>query len=199
MMLDRGLRVEQTTVYRWVMAYAPQLSKRCRPHLKPTNDSWRVDKTYIEMLGEWKYLYRAVDSQGNTLVVLSAKRNARAAQRFFRKVLKASDNQKPRVINLDKNAAYPKAFNQLNTEELVTTSCKLRQNKYLNNIVEQDDRLSKKLLNKSLGFKSFHTARKTIIGYEIINMICSCQIQGVSQKDIVSQVKFIANIFGVVA
>ncbi len=55
MMLERGLTVDHTTVYRWVQAYAPELDKRCRPHLKPTNDSWRVDETYIEVKGEWKY------------------------------------------------------------------------------------------------------------------------------------------------
>ena len=200
MMLERGLLVDHTTVYRWVQAYAPELEKRCRPHLKPTNDSWRVDETYIEVKGEWKYLYRAVDSQGNTLdFLLSAKRNARAAERFFRKALKASHNQKPRVINVDKNAAYPTAINQLNTEELVTNSCKLRQNKYLNNLVEQDHRFIKKLVNPGLGFQSFHTARRTIIGYETMNMIRKGQVKGVSKGNIMAQVKFIADIFGVVA
>ncbi len=101
----RGLMVDYTTVHRWVQAYAPQLDKRCRVHLKPTNDSWRVDETYIKVKGEWKYLYRAVDSLGNTLdFMLSAKRDARAAERFFRKALKSSHNQEPRVINVDKNA-----------------------------------------------------------------------------------------------
>lgn len=64
--LERGLTVDHTTVYRWVQAYAPELDKRARAHLRPTNDSWRVDETYIKVKGEWKYLYRAVDSEGNT-------------------------------------------------------------------------------------------------------------------------------------
>ena len=68
-------------------------------HLKPTNDSVRVDETYFEVKGEWKYLYRAVDSAGNTLeFMLSAKRDARSAERFFRKALKASHNQSPNGI-----------------------------------------------------------------------------------------------------
>ncbi len=83
MMLERGLTVDHTTVYRWVQAYVPQLDKRSRAHLKPTNDSWRVDETYIEVKGEWKYLYRAVDSQGNTLdFMLSAKPDARGRTLF---------------------------------------------------------------------------------------------------------------------
>jgi transposase-like protein len=83
-MLERGITVDHTTVYRWVQAYAPELDKRYRVHLKPTNDSWRVDETYIEVKGEWKYLYRAVDSEGNTLeFMLSAKRDARAFLTLF--------------------------------------------------------------------------------------------------------------------
>ena len=80
--------MDHTTVYRSVQASAPELDQRCRVHLKPTNDEGRVDETYIEVKGEWKYLYRAVDSQGNTLdFMLSAKRDARAAERFFRKAM----------------------------------------------------------------------------------------------------------------
>jgi transposase-like protein len=67
MMCERGVEVDHTTLSRWVQKYAPELDKRCRPHLKPTNDSWRVDETYIKVKGEDKYLYRAVDSLGNTL------------------------------------------------------------------------------------------------------------------------------------
>ena len=104
-------------MYRWVQAYAPELDKRCRVHLKPTNDSWRVDETYIEVKGEWRYLYRAVDSLGNTLeFMLSAKRDARAAERFFHKVMNAVHNQTPRVNNVDKNAAYTPAIDSLKTK-----------------------------------------------------------------------------------
>ncbi len=68
--------VDHSTLNRWVLKYAPELDKRIRRHLKPTNDSWKVDETHIQIKGEWKYLYRAVDSQGNTLdFMLSAKRD----------------------------------------------------------------------------------------------------------------------------
>ena len=136
MMLERGLTVDHSTVYRWVQAYAPQLDKRCRPHLRATTDSWRVDETYIEVKGEWKYLYRAVDSDGNTLeFMLSAKRDARGAERFFRKTLKASHTQTPRVINVDKNVAYPPAIDELKADQTLTKTTELRRVKYLNNIV----------------------------------------------------------------
>lgn len=161
MMRERGLSVDHSTVYRWVQRYAPELEKRCRPQLKPTNDSWRVDETYIKVKGKWKYLYRAVDSSGNTIdFMLSAKRDKQAAKRFFRKALKAVHNSSPRVINVDKNAAYPPAVDELKAAEILAQSGKLRQNKYFNNIMEQDHRFIKKLVNPSLGFKSFHTALK---------------------------------------
>ncbi len=80
-MLERGLRVDHTTIYRWVQHYAPELEKRCRPHLRVTNDSWRVDETYVKVKKVWMYLYRAVDSQANTLeFLLSLTRNASLGQ-----------------------------------------------------------------------------------------------------------------------
>jgi len=200
MMLERGVEVDHTTVYRWVQTYGPELDKRCRTHLRPTNYSWRVDETYIEVKGEWKYLYRAVDSAGNTLdFMLSAKRDARAAERFFRKVMNAEHNQSPRVINVDKNAAYPKAIDNLIADENLPKTTELRPVKYLNNIVEQDHRFIKRLVNPGMGFGSFNTARRTLRGYEAMNMIRKGQIQGVEKGDIQAQVDFVSQIFGVAA
>jgi transposase-like protein len=187
-------------VYRWIQAYAPELDKRCRPQLKPTNDSWRVDETYIKVKGKWKYLYRAVDSLGNTLeFMLSAKRDATAAQRFFRKTLSTTHTQAPRVINVDKNAAYPKAVDDLKANKALPAAVELRQNKYLNNRIEQDHRFIKRLVNPSMGFGSFNTARRTLRGYEAMNMIRKGQVQGVERGDIVATVGFVSQIFGVVA
>lgn len=133
---ERGMAVNHTTIFRWVQQYGPELDKRCRPYLHLTNDSWRVDETYIKVKGKPKYLYRAVDSDGNTLdFLLTAKRDAAAAKRFFRKPLKAAHNREPRVITVDKNAAYPKAINQLKTKKELPQSVELRQKKYLNNMV----------------------------------------------------------------
>jgi transposase, IS6 family len=141
MMDERGLAINHTTIYRWVHAYAPELEKRIRPHLRLTSDSYRVDETYIEIKGKWKYLYRATDSTGQTIdFMLSAKRDARAAKRFFRKMLKAASHSSPRVINVDKNPAYPPAFEQLKEEETLLNRTQLRRCKYLNNIIEQDHR-----------------------------------------------------------
>jgi len=117
MMAERGVEVDHSTINRWVLKFALELDKRLRPHLSLTNDLWRVNETDIEVKGEWKYLYRAVDLISNTLdFMLSAKRDGKAAARFFRKVLKAGHTQTPRVIMVDQNAAYPVAMDKLKAE-----------------------------------------------------------------------------------
>src|SRR5579859_7912694 len=132
MLLERGLHVDHTTIYRWVQCYAPELDRRCRPRLKATTDSWRVDETYIKIKGTWMYLYRAVDSAGHTLeFLLSATRDAQAAKRFFCKTLTASHTVTPRVITVDKNPAYPKALSELKAKGTVPSQSELRQVKYL--------------------------------------------------------------------
>ena len=162
MMLERGLLVDHTTIYRWVQRYAPELEKRSRPHLKACNDSWKVDETYIKVKKQWVYLSRAVDSEGNTLDFwLSSTRDGEAAQHFFLTTLAATHTVTPRVINVDKNAAYPKAFNTLQAEEHLPASCELRQVKYLNNFIEQDHRFIKRLTKPGMGFFSFETAWRT--------------------------------------
>lgn len=200
MMQERGSEVDHTTIYRWVQSYAPELDQRVRPHLQLTNDSWRVDETYVKVKGVWKYLYRAVDSMGNTLdFLLSAKRDGKAAVRFLGKALKAEHTQVPRVVTVDKNAAYPVAVERLQAAKILPPTTKLRQKKYLNNIIEQDHRGIKELVKPGKGFKSFNTARRTLRGYEAMHMICKGQVSGISQGDSVAQAKFIAKIFGVIA
>ena len=127
MVNERGMEVHHTTVFRWVQEYSPEIDKRFRLHLRPTNDSWRVDETYILVKGKQKYLYRAVDSQGNTLdFLLTAKRDALAAKRFLRKTLKAVHTSIPRVITVDKNPAYPKAIKELKAAKKLPEIVKLR-------------------------------------------------------------------------
>ena len=200
MMLERGLSVDHSTICRWVHAYSPELDKRCRPYLKSTNDSWRVDETYVKIKGEYKYLYRAVDSEGNTLdFLLTAKRDAKAAKRFLKKVLNAPHTVEPRVITVDKNAAYPPAIEDLKKDEALPKKTKTQQVKYLNNIVEQDHRFIKRRIKPGLGFCSFNTARRTLKGYEAMNMIRKGQINGADKGDVMVQISFINEIFGVAA
>ena len=197
---ERGVSVDHTTIFRWVQRYAPELDKRCRPHLNITNDSYRVDETYIKIKKQWYYLYRAIDSTGATLdFMLSAMRDADAAERFFRQVLQASHTLTPRVITVDKNAAYPPAFEALQQEGMLPESCQLRQCKYLNNVIEQDHRFVKRRVNPGLGFGAFATAQRTIQGYEAMHMLHKGQLEGVTKGDVLAQNRVINQLFGVAA
>jgi IS6 family transposase len=87
MMSERGISISHTTIMRWVHEYSPEIAKKVRPNLKSVNDSWRCDETYIKVNGHWTYLYRAADSAGKTIdCMLSEKRDAKAAELFFRKL-----------------------------------------------------------------------------------------------------------------
>ena len=127
LLAERGLHADHVTVWRWVQRYAPEMERRLRSRLKPTNDSWRVDETYIRVKGKWVYLYRAVDSSGATIdFLLSAKRDAAAAERFLAKALGGENHPAPRVINTDEHAGYPPAIVRLKAEEALKENCRHR-------------------------------------------------------------------------
>ena len=115
-----------------VQRFAPELEQRLRSHRQPTDDSWRVDETYVRVKGRWVYLYRAVDSSGATLdFLLSEQRDAAAAKRFLERVLRGGNHQSPRVINTDKHAGYPPAIQVLKEEGVLPAGCGHRAVKYL--------------------------------------------------------------------
>jgi transposase-like protein len=130
---------------------------------------------------------------------LSAKRDGKAAARFFRKVLKAQHTQMPRVITVDKNAAYPVAMEALREDETLAETTELRQVKYLHNVVEQDHRNIKRITRPMMGFKSFNSARRTLRGIEAMNIIRKGQVKGIKQGNSVSQAKLIEALFGIAA
>ncbi|MDI6508819.1 IS6 family transposase, partial [Bacillus wiedmannii] len=143
----------------------------------PTNDSWRVDETYVKVKGQWMYLYRSVDSKGSTIdFYLSKTRDHKAAKRFFKKALRSFHVSKPRVITVDKNPAYPMAIEELKKEKKMPVGIQIRQVKYLNNIVEQDHRFIKRRVRSMLGLKSFKTAISILSGVEAMHMIKKEQI-----------------------
>jgi transposase-like protein len=200
MMRERGLDVDHSTVFRWVQRYAPEINKRIRQHLKMSGTSYRVDETYIKVGKTCKYLYRAVDKEGQTIeFMLSAKRDVSAAKRFFKKMMRAEHRRLPFFISVDKNAAYPEAFSTAQEERIVPKDCKLRRVKYLNNVIEQDHRFIKKKVRASQCFKRFHTAGRTLEGIESINMMRKGQVKRLDGRDAAGQAKFVAGLFGVAA
>ena len=200
MTAERGLAISPSCIWRWVQIYGPELDRRCRRHLKPTNKSWRLDETYIKVKGEERFLYRAVDSTGQTIdFLLTAQRDAIAAKRFFRRALANPENRMPRVIYVDKNRAYPVALGELKEQGTIRRRCRLRPCKYLNNIVEQDHRSVKRRTWLAKGYGSVPTAWRTLRGIEAMDMIRKGRARRVAKGDTVAQVKFIDKLFGIAA
>ncbi len=127
MMPERGITVDHSTLHRWVIRPVPLLDKAFRRHKRALGRRWRMDETYIRLKGQWKYLYRAVDSDGQAIdILLAAKRDAGREQ-----------------------------------DECI----KVRQSKYLNNMVAQDHRNIKRRRKLMTGFKSFRRAQAIWGGY----------------------------------
>jgi transposase-like protein len=135
---------------------------------KRPGDRWRLDETYLKVKGQWKYRYQAVDKQGHTIdFLLTAKRDKKAALRFLTKAI--DRNGKPGLVNIYKSGANTAAIRDYNDDH--NTRVKIRQCKYLNNIVEQDQRHVKRRCRAMLGFKHSDAAQKTLDGIELIHML----------------------------
>ncbi|WP_423382956.1 IS6 family transposase [Burkholderia sp. LMG 32019] len=173
MMAERGLAVDHSTVHRWVIKLLPLFEKVFRRHKRPVGKSWRMDETYLKVRGKWTYLYRAVDKAGNTIdFLLRARRDKAAARRYFEKAI--AQNGAPETVTVDKCGANLAALHAVNAQR--ETPIKIRQCKYLNNIVEQDHRAIKRRTRPMLGFKNFRCARIIVGGIETMHMIAKGQM-----------------------
>ena len=127
--------------------------------MRNPNRSWRVDETYIRVAGRWAYLYRAIDSVGNTIdFVLSPYRDTLAAKSFLQLALAQAGGIQPRVINVDGPPAYPAAVEELQHLGELGRNCRCRRSVYINNMVEQGHRFVKKRVVASQGFRSVEGA-----------------------------------------
>lgn len=174
MLAERGIEVDHSSVHRWVIKLVPVFEKAFRKCKRPVGKSWRMDETCVKVKGQWKYLYRAVDKAGHTVDwLLRAHRDKAAARRYFEKAIK--QNGEPEMVTVDKSGANLAALEVLNTER--SAPVKIRQNKYLNNIIEQDHRAIKRIIKPMMGFKSFRCARIILSGVEVVHMIRKGQMQ----------------------
>ena len=171
----RGVEVDHSTIQRWVFKFSPEVEKNMNRRKRQVGSSWRMDETYIKVGGKDRYLYRAVDKFGNTVDFLLTKRRMKgSAQKFLNKAI--GNNSKPRVINIDKSGANKSGIRSINRELMTVKKIKIRQCKYLNNIVEQDHRNIKRRISIDTGFKEFESAQRTLAGIEVVNIIRKGQI-----------------------
>jgi putative transposase len=174
MMAERGFSIDHSTVHRWAIKLLPVLEKAFRRNKRAVGRSWRMDEMYIRVKGEWKYLYRAVDRDGDTIDFLfRARRDKVAARRYFEKAI--DQNGAPETVTIDKSGANLAGLHAINAER--ETPIRIRQVKYLNNIVEQDHRAIKRRTRPMLGFKDFRCARILLGGIEVMHMIAKGQMK----------------------
>ena len=171
----RGVKVDHSTIQRWVFKFSPFVESNMNKRKNVVGNSWRMDETYIKVGGKDRYLYRAVDKQGNTVDFLLTKRRMKgSAQKFLNKAI--GNNGKPRLINIDKSGANTQAIRIVNQYSLTFKKIRIRRVKYLKNIVEQDHRTIKRRIAITTGFKEFESAQRTLAGIEIINIIRKDQL-----------------------
>ena len=168
MMGERGVAIDHSTIHRWAIKMLPVLAAVCRRRKRPVGRSWRMDETYVKVGGQWKYLYRAVDRDGDTIdFLLRAKRDHAAARAFFERAIDL--HGVPEKITIDKSGSNTAAITSMQADSGLPIQ--MRQSKYLNNLVEQDHRAVKRITRPMLGFKSFRCARILIAGIETMHMI----------------------------
>ena len=168
LMRERGVQVDHAIINRWVIRYSPQLEEAFHRHKRPVWRSWRMDETYIRVKGEWRYLYRAVDTYGQTIdFLLTEHRDTEAALRFLTQAIRR--HGVPETITIDGSAANEAAIKRDN--EAHGTHIIIRQVKYLNNMVDQHHRAVKRVARPMLGFTSFDAAQATLAGIELRHML----------------------------
>ncbi len=174
MLSERGISVHRTTLYRWFIEYSPALRKKLRRYQFIRKDaSWQLDETYVKVKGQWLYLYRAINKQGETLdFYFSKKRNRHSAYRLLKRCLKPYTlNKQPITLNTDKHSSYANAIERLKKEGHLRGNVKQRQVKSLNNGIESDHAPIKKLIVATGGFKVHNRAWSSIQGFESLRML----------------------------
>ena len=177
MMAERGIHVDHSTVHRWVAHFAPLLLERFNRRKRPVTGKWHVDETYVRVRGRWTYLYRAVDSGGDTVeFFFSENRDLPAAKRFLRKALE--HHGRPERIVIDGSQTNRQAIVACDGESRLRDQSqrpllpiRIRQNRYLNNRIEQDHRRIKRRVRSMLGFKAFSSAAVILAGIEMVHMM----------------------------
>ena len=179
MMAERGVVVDRSTIHRWAIKMLPVLAAVCRQRKRPVGRSWRMDETYVKVGGQWKYLFRAVDRDGDTVdFLLRAKRDHAAARAFFERAIDL--HGVPEKITIDKSGANTAAITSIQADSGLPIQ--MRQSKYLNNLVEQDHRAVKRITRPMLGFKTFRCARILIAGIEVMHMIRKGQLVAIKDR-----------------
>ena len=198
LMAERGLALDHTTIWRWVQRYGLEVHRRLRGSVKQKSSTWHMDETFVRIAGRWLYLFRAVDSQGQTVdFYLSETRDREAAKRFLKKALAHPDNRAPHVFARDGLRSYPAAIRELQKESLIHGSCRHCKRPYANKRIESDHRFIKRRPRAMQGPRSAPTARRVIQAIEAVHMIRKGQVLGITRHNLAGQAWVFATLLGV--
>jgi transposase-like protein len=165
LLIERGIKVDHVTIYRWVLRFTPLLVDAARPCRHVVGDRWQVDETYVKVAGRWRYVYRAIDQFGQVVdVFVSLRRDAKEAHRFFERAMGAS-KVTPVEVTTDKAPVYPAVL-----EELLPAAWH-RTEQYANNRVEADHGRLKARLRPMRGLKQDRSARVVIVGHALVQNV----------------------------
>jgi transposase-like protein len=162
LLTERGVEVDHVTVYRWVLRFMPPLADAARPCRHAVGDRWSVDETYVRVAGQWRYVYRAIDQFGQVIdVFVSARRDAKAARRFFDQAISAT-KVTPVEITTDQAPIYPAVL-----EDLLPAALH-RTDPYANNWIECDHGRLKARVRTMRGLKHDRSARVIVAGHAFV-------------------------------
>lgn len=197
-MAERGLSVDHTTVWRWSQRYGPEVCRQLQGQLKRKSSTWHMGETFVRIAGKWMYLFRAVDSLGQTVdFYLSERRDREAAKIFLRQALSNPDNRPPFVFARDGLRSYPAAIRELQAEGQLRHGCRQRTRRYCNNRIESDHRHVKRRLRAMQGPRTNATAWAVIQGIEAAQMIRKGQVLGITRRDLYRQAWVFRSLLGV--
>jgi transposase, IS6 family len=198
LMAERGLSVDHTTIWRWTQTYGAEVYRRLRGEVKWKSSTWHMDETFVRIAGKWMYLFRAVDSQGQTVdFYLSETRDREAAKLFLRRALANPDNRPPYVLVRDGLRSYPAAIRELQEEGQLRHTCRQRTDRYCNNRIESDHRHVKRRLRAMQGPRTAATAWAAIQGIEAAQMIRKGQVLGITRSNRHGQACVFRSLLGV--
>jgi putative transposase len=172
MMAERGFEVGHSSVHRWVIKLVPLFEKAFRKHKRPVGGSWRMERPTSRSRANGNSCTAQWTGTATPCFLLRARRDKVAARRYFENAIDRSGE--PEVITIDKSGANLAALEAINAER--QTPIRIRQNKCLNNVVEQDHRAIKRIIRPMMGFKDFRCARIILSGIEIVHMIRKGQL-----------------------
>ncbi|MFP7675608.1 IS6 family transposase [Marivita sp. S0852] len=168
-----GIRVERSTVYRWVTKFGPEIINRAEKHLRRASVDWHVDETYIRVGGKWRYLWQAVDANGQMVDFrLTARLDAKAAKAFLNKAIEHVRLHRPVTIVTDKAHSYRRVIREINRRyDPHFDSIRHIDKKWRNNMIESDHAAIKRLLGYRQSVRSLRSAKATLSGIETIRTI----------------------------